>query len=393
MSNDNIEKCFPDKQVVWEKKFDFPILEAYSRGDRAIVVIGNKPREIAILDNTGKEIMRKTYVGLNRVSISDDGNRILVSYEKEGYIPGSFIVQVDILDELGTKIGEIPKTYYPGLIISKDGKYSITTNVNGPGAPGRFEVFENETGCNIKLPIKYKYQHFYAQFLDKNKVIILLQGIEIIRDKKTKKRINSKKKPALFLIYNIYDNKIEVEKEILSINEQPFWLGIVYNELWVSPDGEHIAISGYNLSWESRSAPSPYTLLMMNKNGEILWEKTFEEEDNVYEGIKSAKFIDNENFLAFKFGINQSQLFLFDPNMRKEKWKYNLGPRYEGRLNNAYVNKDKNQIYVKLKKDIWKFDLNNGECKGKMKGFVCYELNNKYPMIIKGENNTFKLIK
>jgi hypothetical protein len=392
MSNDNIEKCFPDKQVVWEKKFDFPILEAYARGDRAIFVIGNKPREIAILDNTGKEIMRKTYVGLNRVSISDDGNRILVSYEKEGYIPGSGTAQVDILDGSGSMIGEIPKTTLPGLIISADGKYGITTEIC-MDSPGKFEAFEIETGKRLKLPFNHKYQQYFAKYIDVNKVALLLQGAESIRDKITNKKIKTIYKPAVIFIYDLSTNTIEVEREIYTVNGRKFRFHIFHNALWISPDGEYIGIAGHISPYKDKSIIAAYNLLMLNNKADILWEKTFEEEDNKYEGIKNAKFVDNGIFLVLKFGIQQSQLFLFDPNMRKEKWKYNLGPRYKGRLNDAYVNKDKNQIYVKLKKDIWKFDLNNGEYKGKMKGFVCYELNNKYPMIIKGENNTFKLIK
>ena len=128
--------------------------------------------QVNLFDNNGTKRWEMSIERAKRVSFAKNSDDVIVTsmYNMRDQRINT------LYDYSGNKIWENWITD-PGLTMSDDGKYGITTEVSGEEGSGSFQVFDLSTGKEIELSIGKNYAYFYAKFLDNDKVIILSQKV------------------------------------------------------------------------------------------------------------------------------------------------------------------------------------------------------------------------
>lgn len=399
-SQENFISLFPEKELVWGENFSKSVTQVNLIDKNMVVLLREDPLysskgEMVIYNQEGEFIKRKEYRSVQELSTSTSGNKIFVPFRRIDPNLKYYeeIYDAEIFDSSGNKISEIQNISSPHAMISDNGRYAITTRVGGAEDRGKFEIFNIETGQKLKIQFRYKYQFFFAQFLSDNKIIILLQRYETVRDEKTGKKLSSNAKPTMLIIYDIESNNILKEKEINAINGNPFWLNRFNETICVSDNGKYIAIAGYNQPWQKKRSRQPYVLLLLDEIGNIIFEQVFDSEKDRREGINNSKFIDDRYLLTLKHGVEQSKLIVYNAELNKEVWRYTLGKGYFAKkIRDAYLDKEKNHLLVNLN-GIWKFRLNDGELLNRNTKLKILHINDKSSTIIIENDRNLKLLK
>lgn len=414
------EELFINRKVKWTTNTNRLIKDALVlKGDNILIFDGDEPsernvNEIYIIDKSGNELMSKSYSLASDVSVSQNGDRILIPYISLKSALGMPIFNVDVLDNSGNVIRSFKNVSTDGVKLSKNGKYIITTRIELVDNYGRFEAYDVEKGEKLTINIiKQGNHHFFADFISDNKVVILFQNYQrikrdsqdIIRDRKARDRKADKmarrpktiKMPTRFIIYNLTTGQVELEQEIYSQNGNLVWTSFRdEHTLMVSPDGKYIAIAGYNIPFIQKSASHPYTLLMFNNSGTKLWEIEFSEENSRYECIRHGVFIDDRELLIYKKSIS-SKLCLFDIMSGQTKWITPFGENAYGRIKSVTLEKKSDNLLFRVDgkkklEGIWKFNRKTGELKARFKQAYLFNDFSQYPLIIKKNSTDLEII-
>ena len=421
------EELFINRKVKWTTNTNILIKDALVlKGDNILIFDGDEPsernvNEIYIIDKSGNELMSKSYSLASDVSVSQNGDRILIPYISLESALGMPIFNVDVLDNSGNVIRSFKNVSTDGVKLSKNGKYFITTRIELVDKYGYFETYDVEKGEKLTINIIKQGNHFFADFISDNKVVIIFQNIQrikrdrkdIIRDRKSRdkkadkrailrdkmdRRPKTIRMPTRFIIYNLTTGQVELEQEIYSQNGNPVWTGFRHEHtLMVSPNGKYIAIAGYNMPFLQKRASCPYTLLMFNNSGIKLWEIEFSEENSKHEGIEDGIFIDEQELLIYKESIYSSKLYLFDIMSGQIKWITPFGKNAYGKIKSVTLEKKSDNLLFKVyghkKLDgIWKFNRETGELKARLKQANLFNDFSQYPLIIKKNSTDLEII-
>ncbi|MBL7073717.1 PQQ-binding-like beta-propeller repeat protein [candidate division KSB1 bacterium] len=343
-----LKKLFPGKKILAEKSFDQPVSKAFTSSDKIAVLTEARPGgdgKVTLFDIEGRVLWQKSFNWVGNVSLADESDRIVVAYDynlRDERRNACF-------DKEGNKLWEVWVTD-PGLTISKDGKYGITTRVSMEEAAGHFQVFDLANGQEILHPTKKDYSCFHACFLDENRVVVLLQKAVYDEDKKTATR-----KPLTFIIFNIANNKVEVEKEIYSkISGKEIWVSAFDAASVTALNKNRITVAAYNLPFEEKIAQYPYTLIMFDSKGNVLWE------NDSFKIIKNIKLINDNRLIV----LGKKNISLVDVSTGRKLWSYTHTKRGSHRIQEAYIDGNKLVIQTNVRFEISAIhilDLDTGE--------------------------------
>ncbi|MBL7074227.1 PQQ-binding-like beta-propeller repeat protein [candidate division KSB1 bacterium] len=326
-----LDKLFPGKITIAEKSFNMRI-HRIDANNKYVAVVGYPKSESSIADVylydiNGNKLWQKEIDRVYRVSMAEEYNKVIVVSDwnlKDEQKNACY-------DAKGNKLWEIWVTA-PGLTLSSDGKYGITTKVSGEEWLGHFQVFDIAAGQELKHPIKRNYRHFFAQFLNNRKVVILLQRIierrdeEILKesrrlrkegkDKAARELIEKNKSafepirdPLRFIIYDIPTGTVEIEKGLHLQDGRALWVGPDwFGNLAVSENGQFIAVAAVV---GTRGATSS-CLQLIDKQGSIIWEK------DKAGGIYDTEFIGDDRLVV----IDWKNIRLFDVSNGNKLWEY-----------------------------------------------------------------------
>lgn len=318
---------------------------------------------VTILNKNGKEIFRKDYPITNRVSVSGDGNRILIPHERIKTPDDPYYVSyydAVLLDSLGNTIINIFNVSTPYFKISNNGRYAITTRVVGPDAKGSFQIFDLKTGNEIPISIKYKSEIFLADHLSNDKIVIIIQPpVTFDRATNTNKIINEEKSPAIMLIYSIVNQMIIIEKELFSSDNENIWIDNNNGVLSTSEGGNLFAIAGNNISLKRQYSNLPKNITIFNSNGNTLFEKTIDVKDIKMSGVLNMKFLNDDILLVEKFGMSESKIYMFNPANMSLIWEYNLGEKATINMGESFIINDR--LLINSRKGTYEFEQKTGK--------------------------------
>lgn len=397
-------------EVDYEKELDFNPDKAFAFNSH-IYLIQNRNESyspiLVCLDIEGNEIFKKYFdTAILDVSVTDDGELIAISTSrKSGECYYCIEYFTKIYDRQGVLISKIKSTTYHTKI-SKDGNYLITTRVEEGEQQGQLEVFEINTGEKLQLPISKKYSYFFADFISSTKVVLVTHHVSHTRDetqaRRSRENIKLQNIVDSLTIFDLSTNMIEINKE-LNYSKTKFFSTIINKEaLWIAPEEKGIFIYGKIKQPESKASEQRSGLLVLNSKGDKIWEKSFEKENNEFEGVDDIEFIDRNNALILKYGILNSEFILVDIISGNEKWNHNLGSKFTGKINGFLISDSPSILSVDFKSYkesfnlLMKFTMRNGEMLEQQKNnnILTKSLNNivlkQGNRIIKGKHTTME---
>lgn len=168
----SVESLISHKKLISEKKIEGIYSIKFFKNNVSVINYPSYETGIAdvhLFNTEGEEIWSKKVIRAGRVSVAENsGASIIISNPNFSHQKLN-----TYYDSFGSKLWEawIP---YPGLTLSNDGKFAITSHVNYEEGSGHFRIFDSTTGKEISIPIPRGYVHFFAKFIDNEKVAILL---------------------------------------------------------------------------------------------------------------------------------------------------------------------------------------------------------------------------
>ena len=297
---------------------------------------------VTFFDNDGEMLWKKEYPYVWRVSIFDNGERIQINnITTLDYNPRNEQLNT-IYDRRGNLLWEMVVTS-PGLTISGDGRYGITTSISGADGEGHFQVFDLETRKEMSTPIQGDYKYFRAMFVGNNRVLILKQRVSSTRNEEAIKKLMEEREnhkgesradrsrhrkeigpkstrqyhPLLFVVYNIETGKIETQKDLYSQSGEPITISRWSSSTTtISENGSEVIMAAYNNRPGSSGKPdsNPATLVKINMKGELIWEIK-----NI-DHMRSITILDKTKLLAI--GIPSNKMYLVDTIKGIIEWRY-----------------------------------------------------------------------
>lgn len=365
----NFKNLFPQQTNILEKEINLNIREVHSIKNNTLLLVQENPEtdltcKLLFLNELGEEITTKSYIGISSISTSLDGKRVLVPFIRDlstEQRTHRVYYDADILDNNSAQVSRIKDLSTPHITISNDGNYVATTRNGGGDESGRFKLFNVINETEIDISLKYKYDYFFAEFLHNEKIAIIIQPVsEILRDIPTGKITGYNKKRARLLIYDLTTEVLTKDKELYSSNQNSVWVSMSSGMMAASDDGKYIAVAGNNLPFNKKKASSPYYLMLMNNDGSLIWEKSYNQENNRFEGVRKLKFLNSEHLIVEKFGLVNSELYLHNLNNNNENWRFLLAPKYNFFLKSATINENNNLILVGSENGAWRFEAESG---------------------------------
>ncbi len=294
--SENLAKdLFPKSKLVWEKVFADKIVDI-QRGGENIVVVERRDdvqHTVSYMDANGNTLWQKTfeiergkygeYINwLENISISDDGKYVIVNCKLpwERILVRSYDIKGNLIWESGVM--------EPGLTISPQGSYAITTRLSGEEAMGHFRVFDNQTGKEIWNDHPERIDSWFATFLNDTEIVYA-------------KNISYDPKPTRGVLM-LFDAKarsivwkINLQEEVK--NESIAGVIGGSREVETSNDGKLIAVSGI-IHYKDRRR---HAVLMFNNKGNLLWYRdNFVTSPSGYGGIERISFSLNSKELYVK---------------------------------------------------------------------------------------------
>ncbi|MBN2425180.1 MAG: hypothetical protein JXR46_09840 [Calditrichaceae bacterium] len=344
------------------------IIDAFRAGEQTVIHSKDDPENhyeqtIKILDSKGKQVFSRNYKGITNLSVSDDGNRILIPHNRASQENRPFyevIYDSDIIDSTGNTISVIKQYSTPYLKMSENGKYAITTEVGGAEDEGHFQLFNINNNKELTIGIDIEYQFFLADFLGDDEIVIILQPFpKIIRDTETNKIIDQIQNAAILYIYNIPNNKIVIKKELTSNRGNVVWFSFYNGLLKTSENGNYIALAANDLPVKQKNASNPYCLIVMEKNGDIISQVFYEKEGNDSEGILSCNFVQDIYLLLEKYGLKESEIYLYEMSDFSLKWIQKIGSRKQIKIQSANI--FDNKLGISSLNQVMELSIDNGD--------------------------------
>ena len=341
-----IDAFLLQKETVKEHQIEFDIMKIF-RSKNGFALLGRveskRKSYVTFFDNDGDILWKKDYPYASKVSIFDNGEKIQINHITTlEYNPRHEQLN-SIYDRQGNLLWEMMVTS-PGLTISGDGRYGITTSVGGDDGGGRFQIFDLETREEMNTPIQGDYGYFRAYFIDNKRVLFLQQRSTSIRNEEAIKKLREEREkhkgesrddrrrhrweigpkssteyhPLLFVVYNIATGNIETRKKLYSKGGEPvtmeFWGS---NSTAISEDGQEVIMKVYNNRPQYYGKPDndPATLMKLNMRGELIWEiKNFDH-------MRSIAILSDSKLLVI--GIPSNKMYLVDTINGAIEWRYN----------------------------------------------------------------------
>lgn len=407
-AQDNVAALFNDAQIIFEKELNTIPVEVFPfEGHTFITGAADGIHEdvLLILDKSGNQIAEKPLENTIYfpVTASRNGEFInlptIISHPDECYYCIEFFAYT--YDKKGNLISEIKTTTYH-TELSPNGDYLITTKVEDVEQGGWFEAFDVKTGEKISLPAIGKYSHFHAAFINDTKVALVTHHFEIKFDT-TQHRRSRKYRTSIELgdsltILDLKSKTVDLKAKLKYSGTDFFSTQFDNKALWISPDGSKILIVGASKPQEEKSAREKYALIALSSKGELLWNKSFEQEENDFEGVEDMVFLDNNTAAVLKFGLIQSELKLINLEDGKENWNYQLGPKFSAQIKGFSVSKTDAAFAIDFSssweeyKLTMRFNREKPELLNTLEGKTILSKSMKYSAVKEGENS-IKLVR
>ncbi len=276
---------FPNAKVIWEREFDGKIQEVQVGGEN--VVVWDR-LHLKCLDTMGNIRWEKRFDhgAICKVSLSQNGDAIIVnvtdwvsdrsraySYDRNGKLKWDVVV------------------YNPGLTLSPEGNYAITTHRSIDEDKGYFRVFDNRTGKELWND---HGDRWFAAFLTDSEVVYLKSPF-------TSRGTERCELSLLELKGFTFKWTRDLQKEIGSVN--PVWVGFGADKLKTSDDGKLIAAVVKNFNYKGKWHPQERTLLLFSRNGDFLWKRNdFAKLNSTLGGINGFVFsVESEHLIVESF--------------------------------------------------------------------------------------------
>lgn len=316
--------------------------------------------QVILFSNDGSKLWEMSIERANRVSFAKNTDDVIVT---SMYNMRDERINT-LYDYSGNKIWENWITD-PGLTMSDDGKYGITTEVSGEEGKGSFQIFDLSTGKEIAISFGKDYQHFYAKFLDNDKVIILSQKVIYTRilpiesrrslfdrvggrkdgetDKEFRARMRRERKkrgptfksayePLDFRIFDIPSAKVIIHKRLTSVNGDPIWTtSYTENQFLPLKEKQFIILAVNTKPKKARPIPGPHALVKLNLEGEKIWE------NNQFKYIKSIELIDQNKIIVIE---PPSKIHLIDNTTGETIWIHEHHKKVYGKIQYSEVTGD-----------------------------------------------------
>lgn len=336
----SVGSLLPHKKIITEKKFDGIYSIDFSKDNISVINYPSPETGIAdvhLFNTEGEEIWSKKVLRVHRISIAENsGTSIIISNPNFSHQKLN-----TYYDSSGNKLWEA-WIAHPGLTLSNDGKFAITTHVNYEEGSGRFRIFDGITGKELSSSIPRGYVHFFAKFIDIRKIVILLQHFNSVRNKQRKdislfdlEKYTPEERskmlfdstpgfittaePMQFIIYDIPDQKILIQKELFSINGNPIWsTADDINLIKISQDQKSVFLTVYSQKMDNTPEFRTHSLIQVSMEGKINWEISS------LGRIKDVGTIDENKLIVLGLPKN---IFLIDALKGEQVWRYKHNKR------------------------------------------------------------------
>ena len=370
-SQELMKNVFSEKKQVGEIRHNEKVRSVIA-SSRYIAVLSD-PNEVngignvTLYDLNGNKLWNQR-INAGQISMGKNADRVIVNHSlRYDYLKSS------CYDLEGNKLWEVSTTD-PGLTMSDNGKYGITTRIAHDEEGGKFQVFDLSNGNEINIPIEKDYNYFRAKFLNDQEVVVLIQKMIQVRDeeclKEVNKRINEyyeeslneqsddrgekrwdkikmgydrrkciedKMLPLKLIIYDIPTNTIKVDRELTSENGDSVWVyryesGIIE----VSDDGKHFTLEACYGEYKPETEST--LVYLINDKGIQLWES------KNYRKIISMKLIDKKYVILEDWNGRNSIINLISLTQGRRIWSYTYDAGYLGGIQKCLLKND--NIYI-----------------------------------------------
>jgi len=325
------KELFPNSKLIWEKEFDGKIRDIKVGGEN-VVVFWEKDRLdiISYLDFDGSILWKKSFKfeqhksgygsgTVRNISISRNGESVIINFVSTHWDDMGDRAHVNSYDKDGNLKWETT-VYNPGLALSPNGDYAITTCQSGEEMKGFFRLFDNKTGEELWSDVEKK--HIEKRVKGGVKIIdtgfswsaAWLNDSEVIY---VKGRVTD---PYCKLI--LFDAKKLQKRWEVDIGgelggKEHFGVNWYTPRIKVSNGGQFIAIVADYFNPLKRGGR---TLVMLNDKGNILWHgKGFVTSSTVFSTTPNNLFI----------GCSGWTIELSDAVTGERKWQTTLGRSWE----------------------------------------------------------------
>lgn len=298
-----IRDLFPDKQVIAEVEISNMrfIRQSINSTKRYVSVFGypdpgSSMANVYLYDTDGKLVWEKKINRVKNIVMADESDKVIVFYDIDQYGAKGWNA---CFDRLGNKLWEL-RVPVPGITsMSPNGKYGIISVAGEEN--GDVKVYDLESGMELEAPIPQGSHGFRAQFIDSERIVVVIQNIDVSRDQEALKRAMQMKRegklklrvkkgesttgrgvpntwiktyhPGLFIIYDIPSQTILTQRELFSPDGHPLyipWEGGKY--ISVSPDKKHIALALIKFLDDPSHNKRNLTLIQVDLKGNVEWE-------------------------------------------------------------------------------------------------------------------------
>ncbi len=361
-----MKQLFNSKEIIKTIDFKDDVVADFQTGNQGFVVVCSDEKDdqlniVNLFDNAGNMLWQKQHERVYAVTMDKNANNIIVIHDwKNDYYTHT------CYDKKGTQKWQKQITA-PGLKISDSGLYAITTMKSGDTGIGEFQLFDAQTGNEIQTIFQNSNSNFFAEFIDDNTILVLLQETEVVYDEKKidlidqeimtleakretlsdrkeikknkrdiaylkNKRRNCKDleyKPVKFQLYKIKENGISVSKELFTKNGKLLWKKSK-GDLSVSNQKDRIIID-FNYGSNKGPARPNDVALVFTKRGELLGEI------KQFPTIHSMKIVDDSLMIIFHGVRANKKIQLYDYIKHQKKWEISASDLIKGKIKSCVL--------------------------------------------------------